>query len=94
MSEFEPVNGVWGEVDGVPITEELIDAAVANAEAGFPGVVARPVGRPLMGERPARSVAVRLDPELDAALLARAAATDESASEVIREALRAYLHVA
>lgn len=41
---------------------------------------------------PADVVAVRLDPELRVALAALAGAEDTRASEVIRQALRAWLH--
>jgi hypothetical protein len=51
-------------------------------------------GRPLLGSAPAEVVPVRLDPELRAAIEARAEADDTNSSEVIRRALRAYLDVA
>ena len=51
-------------------------------------------GRPLLGSAPAEVVPVRIDPELKAAIDARAAADETSTSEVIREALRRYLEVA
>lgn len=89
-NDFEPVDGVWGTVKGVPITEQVIESMVANAEAGFPGVTLRR-GRPSLGDRPARTVAVRLDPELDSALLERMTETDKTASELLRDALRSYL---
>lgn len=47
-----------------------------------------------MGSGPAEVVPVRLDPELRAAVEARATADDTTTSEVIREALRRFLHVA
>ncbi|MDR0483269.1 MAG: ribbon-helix-helix domain-containing protein [Cellulomonadaceae bacterium] len=81
----------FGQVNGRHVTEDDVTAIVANAEAGFPGVTMRPVGRPTLGERPARTVGVRLDPDLDNALLAEIAASGHSASEVIRDALRAHL---
>ena len=83
-----------GVVNAHPVTEADVAAIVANAEAGFPDVVVRPIGRPAMGQRPARTVGVRLDPDLDDALLARIAGTDSTASDVIREALRAHLAAA
>ena len=85
------MSDILGTVNGRPVTEADVQAMVANAEAGFPGVTVRPVGRPTMGERPARTVAVRLDPELDEALLERLAETGETASDVMRTALRHYL---
>lgn len=83
-----------GHVDGVEITDEVIDRLVANAEAGFPGVTARRAGRPAMGEGPATTVAVRLDPNLHQALVERVEGENSNASQVIRDALREYLHVA
>jgi hypothetical protein len=44
-----------------------------------------------MGSGPAEFVPIRLDPELRAALAARAAAEHTSASEIVRKALRAWL---
>jgi len=81
-------------VNGVEITDEVIDRLVANAEAGFPGVTARRAGRPAMGQGPATTVAVRLDPTLHQALVERVEGENSNASQVIRDALREYLHVA
>jgi predicted transcriptional regulator len=47
-----------------------------------------------LGSAPAEVVPVRLDPELRAAIEARAEADDTNSSEIIRRALRAYLDVA
>ena len=55
---------------------------------------ARRRGRPLMGAGPADVVPVRIDPELRAAIAARAEADHTTASEIIREALRRFLDVA
>jgi hypothetical protein len=81
--------------DGRPVTEDLVDRLAAEAEAGYdvPSLRSRG-GRRLLGSGPASVVPVRLDPELRAALTARAESDDVSASEVIRRALRAWLHVA
>ena len=82
----------YGTVGGVPVSEDDIAAMVANAEAGFPGVTmrrARPV-RPSMGEGPSRTVSVRLDPQLDAALTARQRESGQTTSELIRAALIAH----
>ena len=51
-------------------------------------------GRPSMGSGPADVVPVRIDPELRAAIEARAEANDMTTSEIIREALRRFLDVA
>lgn len=51
-------------------------------------------GRPTMGSAPAEVVAVRLDPELQHAVEARARQEQTTTSEVIRRALRDFLDVA
>ena len=55
---------------------------------------ARRRGRPPMGSGPADVVPVRIDPELKAAIEARAQADHTSTSEIIREAIRRFLDVA
>jgi predicted transcriptional regulator len=47
-----------------------------------------------MGSGPADVVPVRIDPELRAAIEARAQADHATASEIIREAIRRFLDVA
>lgn len=51
-------------------------------------------GRPTMGAGPAEVVPVRIDPELRAAIEARATADHTTTSDVIRQALRRFLDVA
>jgi hypothetical protein len=51
-------------------------------------------GRPAIGAGPADVMPVRIDPELRAAIAARADADHTTASEIIREALRRFLDVA
>ena len=85
----------YGTVGGVDITDEVIDRLVKNAEAGFPGVTPhRAMGRPALGSGPATTVAVRLDPELHRALVERVEGDHTNASQIIRDALRSYLHAA
>lgn len=86
----------YGTVGGVPVSEDDIAAMVANAEAGFPGVTMRRTrpGRLSMGEGPSRTVAVRLDPQLDAAPTTRRRESGQTTSELIRAALIAYLPAA
>ena len=80
---------------GVPVTDELVQRLAAEAAAGYDvGALRRRGGRRPMGSGPADVVPVRLDPDLRAALSARAEAEHTSASDVIRQALRAWLDVA
>ena len=51
-------------------------------------------GRPSIGTGPAEVVPVRIDPELRAAIAARAEEDHTTTSEIIREALRRFLDVA
>ena len=80
---------------GIPVTDELVERLAAEAEKGYDvPTLRRRGGRRPLGTAAATVVPVRLDPELKAALTARAESEDLTASEVIRQALRAYLHVA
>lgn len=78
--------------DGTPITDELIEEYVAEAERGYDLDKLEIVrGRPLIGSAPAKSFPVRLDPELRAALDERSDRDGRPASEIVRDALRLYL---
>lgn len=82
---------------GKTLTDADLDALAdeaATAEYDVSDLKSRPRGRPLLGSAPAEVVPVRLDPDLRAAIEARAQADDTNSSEVIRRALRAYLDVA
>lgn len=82
---------------GKTLTEADLDALaneVAIADYDTETLKGRRRGRPLLGSAPAEVVPVRLDPELRAAIEARAEADDTNSSEIIRRALRAYLDVA
>lgn len=86
---------VIGVSNGVPLSDADIEALADEAERGYDvKALRRRGGRPLLGSAPAEVVPVRIDPELKAAIDARAAADETSTSEVIREALRRYLEVA
>ena len=86
---------VVGMSGGVPLTDADIEALSDEAERGYPvESLRRRGGRPLLGSAPAEVVPVRIDPELKAAIDARAEADATTTSEVIREALRRYLDVA
>lgn len=84
-------------VAGTVLTQKDIDAIadeVEHADYDIDVLLERKRGRPAMGSGPASVVPVRIDPELKAAIDARAVADDLSTSEVIREALRRFLDVA
>jgi hypothetical protein len=86
---------VIGTSRGKPITDADIERLADEAEAGYDIATLRPRGgRPAMGSGPAEVVPVRLDPELRAAVEARATLDDTTTSEIIRQALRTFLHVA
>ena len=73
--------------------EQLADEG-ATADYDIEALKRRRRGRPLIGSAPAEVVPVRLDPELRAAVEARAIADQTTTSDVIREALRRFLDVA
>jgi hypothetical protein len=82
---------------GRVLTDEDLDAIATEVEETDYDVEAlktRRRGRPTMGSGPADVVPVRIDPELRAAIEARAAADHTTTSEVIREAIRRFLEVA
>jgi hypothetical protein len=77
---------------GVPVTDKLIDKLAAEAERGYEPATIR--GRPRLGAGPSEIVPVRLDPQLRRALEQRADEEHTTQSDLIRRALRRYLHVA
>ncbi len=82
---------------GRTLTDADIDALAEEVETTAYDVEelkTRRRGRPAMGSGPADVVPVRIDPELKAAIEARAEADHTTTSEVIREALRRFLEVA
>lgn len=86
---------VVGTSRGIPLTDDDIQRLADEAEAGYdPGHLRPRGGRPRMGSAPAEVVAVRLDPELRAAIEARATADRTTTSEVIRDAIRRFLDIA
>lgn len=81
-------------VDGVELTDELIEQLADEAEAGYDVEVLKTRtrrGRPALGSAPAAALPVRLPPELRAAVAARATAEGLNESELVRKALKAYL---
>ena len=79
---------VLGTVKGRPVTSDDVDAIVANAEAGFPGVTFTRVARSAMDDHASRMISVRIDPELNDALLTRLAETGTTTADIVRAALR------
>jgi len=82
---------------GRPLTDDDLDRIATEVEEKDYDVEAlksRRRGRPPMGSGPAEVVPVRIDPELRAAIEARAVANHTTTSEIIREALRRFLDVA
>lgn len=82
---------------GRTLTDEEIDALsteVAETDYDVEALKTRRQGRPSMGSGPADVVPVRIDPELRAAIEARAKAEHTTTSEIIREAIRRFLEVA
>jgi hypothetical protein len=67
---------------------------VAETDYDVEALKTRRRGRPSMGSGPADVVPVRIDPELRAAIEARARAEHTTTSEIIREAIRRFLEVA
>jgi len=82
---------------GRTLTDEEIETLadeVAEKDYDVEVLKKRRRGRPPMGSGPADVVPVRIDPELRAAIEARAEAEHATMSEIIREALRRFLEVA
>ena len=75
------------EIDGLSVE-------VAETDYDVEALKTRRRGRPSMGSGPAEVVPVRIDPELRAAIEARAEAEHTTTSEIIREAIRRFLEVA
>ncbi|MCT1915767.1 ribbon-helix-helix domain-containing protein [Kocuria rhizophila] len=78
-------------VNGVPVTDEMVQEWADEAERGYDVETLRKRGRKPLGDGPARVVPVRLDNSLLAALDARAEEEHLSRSGVIRAALRSYV---
>lgn len=83
------------KADGARITDAMVEEMADEAEAGYDVdeiLRRRQPGRPAMGSAASSVESVRLDPELKRDLLLRAAEEHTSVSEIIRLAVRQYLH--
>ncbi len=81
-------------VDGVPISDDMIETWSKEAEAGYPVEQLRRRGRRPIGDGPGEVIPVRMDATLLNALAARAEREHVSRSEAIRAAVRAWLDAA
>lgn len=76
------------KIDGVPVTDRMIDDWADEAERGYPVEVLRKKGRKPVGDGPGTVVPVRMDVTLLAAITELADRMKVSRSEAIREAVR------
>ena len=78
-------------IDGVPVTDEMIQEWADEAERGYDVEVLKKRGRRPIGDGAARVVPVRMDDSLVAAVDQRAKKDGTSRSEIIRSAVRAFV---
>ena len=78
-------------IDGVPVTDEMIQEWADEAERGYDVEVLKKRGRRSIGDGAARVVPVRMDDSLVAAVDQRAEEDGTSRSEIIRSAVRAFV---
>ena len=78
-------------IDGVPVTDEMIQEWADEAERGYDVEVLKKRGRRPIGDGAARAVPVRMDDSLVAAVDQRAEKDGTSRSEIIRSAVRAFV---
>lgn len=75
-------------INGLPVSEEQIDAWVAEAENGYDVEMLRRRGRKPRHEEAAKVISIRLSPSEISNLDKYAAANGWSRSQAIREALK------
>ena len=78
-------------IDGVPVTDKMIQEWSDEAERGYDVDVLKKRGRRPIGDGAARVVPVRMDDSLVAAVDQRAEKDGTSRSEIIRSAVRAFV---
>ena len=78
-------------IDGVPVTDEMIQEWADEAERGYDVEVLKKRGRRPVGDGAARVVPVRTDDSLVAAVDQRAEKDGTSRSEIIHSAVRAFV---
>lgn len=79
------------KINGVPVTNEIIEGWADEAERGYDVEALRKRGRKPIGDGPGQVVPVRIDDTLLSAITKRAESDHVSRSELIRAALRAYV---
>ena len=78
-------------INGVPVTDEMIQEWADEAERGYDVEVLKKRGRRPIGDGAARVVPGRMDDSLVAAVDQRAEKDGTSRSEIIRSAVRAFV---
>ena len=78
-------------INGVPVTDEMIQEWADEAERGYDVDVLKKRRRRPIGDGAARVVPVRMDDSLVAAVDQRAEKDGTSRSEIIRSAVRAFV---
>lgn len=78
-------------IDGVPVTDKMIQEWSDEAERGYDVDVLKKRGRRPIGDGAARVVPVRMDDSLVAAVDQRAEKDGTSRSEIIRSAVQAFV---
>ena len=78
-------------INGVPVTDGMIQEWADEAERGYDVEVLKKRGRRPIGDGAARVVPVRMDDSLVAAVDQRAEKDGTSRSEIIRSAVRAFV---
>lgn len=83
----------YGTSGGVEVDDVLIEQVAAEAERGYDDAVILRGGRgrPSLGAHAARTLHVKVEPELAQAVLGRADAEGLTISQLMRRALRMYL---
>lgn len=81
-------------INDQPVTDETIQHWADEAEAGYDTEKLRTRGRPTVGAGPRTVIPVRMDTELLQAPNARAQQEHLTRSEAIRQAVRAWTHIA